>query len=49
MSYLVVGEYAVGATGRCATAAPYQSANPDATNIYVTATLGQAWTWALVG
>jgi hypothetical protein len=32
-----------------ATASPYHSAAPDATNIYVTATTGQAWYWATVG
>ncbi len=32
-----------------ATANPYHSAAPDATNIYVTAANGQAWYWATVG
>ncbi len=32
-----------------ATATPYHSAAPDATNIYVTAGSGQAWYWATAG
>ncbi len=32
-----------------ATALPFHSADPDATNIYVTAALNQPWYWATVG
>jgi len=39
----------IALTPGSATAAPYHSAAPDATNIYVTAVSGQAWYWATVG
>ena len=39
----------VALTPGSATALPFHSAAPDATNIYVTATLNQAWYWATVG
>ena len=43
-----IGIVNVGSDGS-AIANPYHSAAPDATNIYVTAALNQAWYWATVG
>jgi hypothetical protein len=39
----------IGLFSGSAIANPYHSAAPDATNIYVTAGIGQAWYWATVG
>lgn len=39
----------IALTPGTATAVPFHSAAPDGTNIYVTATLNQAWYWATVG
>ena len=39
----------IALTGGSATALPFHSADPDATNIFVTATAGQAWYWATAG
>ena len=39
----------IALTAGSATALPFHSAAPDATNIYVTAALNQAWYWATVG
>lgn len=39
----------ISLTPGSATASPYHSADPDATNIYITAALNQPWYWATVG
>mgnify|MGYP001610463590 CR=1 FL=1 len=39
----------IALTAGSATALPFHSADPDATNIYVTAALNQPWYWARVG
>lgn len=39
----------IALTAGSATALPFHSAAPDATNIYVTAALNQTWYWATVG
>ncbi len=39
----------IALTPGSATAVPFHSAAPDATNIYVTATSGQAWYWSTTG
>lgn len=39
----------IALTAGSATALPFHSADPDATNIYVTAASGQPWYWARVG
>jgi hypothetical protein len=39
----------ISLTSGSATANPYHSTPPDATNIYVTAITGQAWYWATAG